>query len=122
MYPYWCVEKGYARFCGPRQSTRDWEQRARGWIRVMHLDIICSMVIYTIATLAFYLLGAGVLKGMGLVPAAKEMIQVLSNIYTQTARAVVSLALFMRARLPRCTARSSRPLPPIRGSSPTWCA
>ena len=62
MYPYWCVEKGYARFCGKRQSTRDWEQRARGWIRVMHLDIICSMVIYTVATLAFYLLGAGVLK------------------------------------------------------------
>ena len=34
---------------------------------------------------------------MGLVPAAKDMIQVLSNIYTQTARAVVSLAFFHRA-------------------------
>ncbi len=27
----------------------------------MHLDIACSLVIYTFATLAFYLLGAGVL-------------------------------------------------------------
>ena len=42
------------------------------------------MVIYTIATIAFYLLGAGILHGMGLVPAARDMIPVLSNIYTQT--------------------------------------
>jgi len=35
-------------------------------------------------TVAFYLLGAGVLHGMGLVPAANDMISVLSNIYTQT--------------------------------------
>jgi len=41
------------------------------------------MIIYTIATIAFYLLGAGVLHSMGLVPAAKDMISVLSNIYTQ---------------------------------------
>jgi manganese transport protein len=42
------------------------------------------MIIYTIATIAFYLLGAGILHGMGKVPAAKDMIPVLSNIYTQT--------------------------------------
>ncbi|MGH9722520.1 MAG: Nramp family divalent metal transporter [Bryobacteraceae bacterium] len=83
MYPYWCVEKGYARYTGPRENTAAWRSRARGWIRVMHMDILCSMVIYTIATIAFYLLGAGVLNGLGLVPASKDMIQVLSNIYTQ---------------------------------------
>ena len=84
MYPYWCVEKGYARFTGKRDSSEQWSHRARGWIRVMHLDIIASMIVYTIATIAFYLLGAGILHGMGLVPAAKDMIPVLSNIYTQT--------------------------------------
>jgi hypothetical protein len=84
MYPYWCVEKGYARFVGPRESTTAWEQRARGWIRVMHLDIVCSLVIYTMATVAFYLLGAGVLNRMGIVPGDRDMIVVLSNIYTQT--------------------------------------
>jgi hypothetical protein len=84
MYPYWCVEKGYARFAGKRDGTPEWNRRARGWIRVMHLDIGASMVIYTIATIAFYLLGAGILHGMGKVPAAKDMIPVLSNIYTQT--------------------------------------
>ena len=84
MYPYWCVEKGYARFVGPHELTPQWQRRARGWVRVMHVDILASMVIYTVATLAFYLLGAGILHGMGLVPAARDMIPVLSNIYTQT--------------------------------------
>ena len=35
----------------------------------MHLDILCSLVIYTLATVAFYLLGAGVLHKSGVVPA-----------------------------------------------------
>ncbi len=84
MYPYWCVEKGYAQFTGPRDGSTAWVRRARGWIRVMHVDIIVSMIIYTAATVAFYLLGAGVLHGMGLVPASSDMIPVLSNLYTQT--------------------------------------
>jgi len=65
MYPYWCVEKGYARFVGPNDGSRTWVARARGWSRVMHLDIVCSLAIYTLATVAFYLLGAGVLHPDG---------------------------------------------------------
>jgi manganese transport protein len=84
MYPYWCVEKGYARFVGPREGTTAWVARARGWIRVMHLDITCSLVIYTMATVAFYLLGAGVLNRLGVVPADRDTVVVLSQIYTQT--------------------------------------
>jgi len=84
MYPYWCVEKGYARFVGQCDGSAAWTTRARGWIRVMHLDITCSLAIYTMATVAFYLLGAGVLNRMGLVPAERDTIIVLSNIYTQT--------------------------------------
>ena len=84
MYPYWCVEKGYARFVGPRENTPEWIARARGWIRVMHLDILCSLVIYTMATVAFYLLGAGVLHRMGVVPAGRDTVVVLSQLYTQT--------------------------------------
>ena len=84
MYPYWCIEKGYAQFTGSRQPGADWQRRARGWIRVMHLDILASMAIYTAATVAFYLLGAGVLHGMGIVPTASDMIPTLSNLYTRT--------------------------------------
>ena len=84
MYPYWCVEKGYARFVGRPEVKEAWLGRARGWIRLMHVDILLSMVVYTIATVAFYFLGAGVLHGMGLVPAGREMIPTLQNLYTQT--------------------------------------
>jgi manganese transport protein len=84
IYSYWCIEKGYARFTGPREDTDAWRRRAHGWTRVMHVDVVVSMIVYTLATIAFYLLGAGVLHGMGQVPAGKEMISALSNIYTET--------------------------------------
>lgn len=85
MYPYWCVEKGYARCTGKQDGSKGWIQRAFGWIRVMQVDILASMVIYTVATMAFYLLGAGILHTRGLNPAEKgNMIPVLSNMYTQT--------------------------------------
>lgn len=84
IYTYWCVEKGYARYTGPREDTEAWRRRAQGWIRVMNFDVIGSMIIYTIATVAFYLLGAGVLNKMGLVPEGKAMISTLTHIYTQT--------------------------------------
>ncbi|MFN7646443.1 MAG: Nramp family divalent metal transporter [Acidobacteriota bacterium] len=84
MYPYWCVEKGYARYTGARVDSPVWRSRAQGWIKVMNTDIVASMAIYTIATLAFYLLGAGVLHSQGLLPAGNEMIAVLSKMYTET--------------------------------------
>jgi len=84
MYPYWCVEKGYARFAGASDGSPAWHSRVLGWTRVMQTDAFCSMIIYTVATLAFYFLGAGILNGMGLVPSGKDMIPVLSNMYTQT--------------------------------------
>ena len=84
MYPYWCVEKGYARFAGKREDSAAWRARARGWIRVMNVDILASMVIYCVATVAFYLLGAGILHTRGLVPKANDMIPVLSKMYTET--------------------------------------
>ena len=50
----------------------------------MNYDVVGSMLIYTIATVAFYLLGAGILNKMGLVPDGKAMIATLTNIYTAT--------------------------------------
>jgi hypothetical protein len=60
-YPYWCIEKGYARKTGPRSAGADWLARARGWVRVLRVDIWFSLVVYTLATLGFYFLGAAVL-------------------------------------------------------------
>lgn len=84
VYTYWCVEKGYARYTGPYQNSEAWRRRARGWAHVMNVDVVLSMLIYTVATVAFYLLGAGILHARGEVPNGAEMIGVLSNIYTQT--------------------------------------
>ncbi len=81
MYPYWCLEKGYARWTGPRDSSPEWSQRAKGWIRVLQLDAWLSMVVYTVATAAFYLLGAAVLFRTGLDPAGSEMIRTLKQMY-----------------------------------------
>ena len=94
MYPYWCIEKGYARFSGPRDETLAWKLRASGWIRVMGVDVVNSMVIYTFATIAFYFLGAGILHEQGLIPKGSDMIRVLSNMFTQTLGAW-SLPLFL---------------------------
>ncbi len=80
-YPYWCIEKGYARAAGPRSDDPEWARRARGWTRVMQLDAWFSMLVFTIATIAFYLLGAAVLHPQGLEPKDKEMIPILSVMY-----------------------------------------
>jgi lysylphosphatidylglycerol synthetase-like protein (DUF2156 family) len=42
------------------------------------------MLIYTLATAAFYLLGAGILNKRGLVPKSNQTIEVLSKMYTNT--------------------------------------
>jgi len=80
-YPYWCLEKGYARFTGPRDDSEEWANRARGWMRVMRWDAWCSMIVYTFATLAFYLLGAAILNRTGLTPGGDEMIRTLGVMY-----------------------------------------
>lgn len=81
-YPYWCIEKGYARFVGPREDTQAWRERADGWMRVLSLDVAASFVVYTFATVAFFLLGAGVLHSLGQTPSGPETIQALSRMYT----------------------------------------
>lgn len=85
MYPYWCMEKGYARFTGPRDASPppQWTARARGWIRVMQLDAWGSMLVYTFATAGFYLLGAAVLGRVGMVPSddTQQMIRTLTQMY-----------------------------------------
>ena len=80
-YPYWCLEKGYARFAGPCDKTDDWAVRARGWMRVMRWDAGVSMLVYTFATVAFYLLGAAVLHRSGLDPKGSQLVRTLGEMY-----------------------------------------
>lgn len=83
-YSYWCLEKGYAAFTGPRTDDPAWKKRAQGWIKVMYLDAFVAMMIYTLVTAAFYLLGASVLNKLGMVPEGNAVIETLALIYTQS--------------------------------------
>jgi manganese transport protein len=83
-YNYWCIEKGYARFAGRQEASEDWNHRARGWIRVMYMDAFLSMIVYTVVTAAFFLLGASILYQRGELPEGYRMIETLSRIYTDS--------------------------------------
>jgi len=83
-YPYWCLEKGYARHTGPMEDSASWRARALGWMRVMQIDAWVSFVIYTMATLAFFFLGAAVLHSKGLTVGDEEVISTLSHMYRET--------------------------------------
>lgn len=84
FYTYWCVEKGYARWAGPNDGSEEWARRANGWIKVMYKDAFISWCVYTFGTLAFFIMGAAVLKPQGILPKGNEMITSLSRIYTDT--------------------------------------
>lgn len=80
-YPYWCLEKGYARFTGPHSEDESWALRAKGWMRVMKIDAFASMCIYTFATIAFFLMGVAVLHKEGLDPDGMRMVSTLAEAY-----------------------------------------
>lgn len=83
-YPYWCLEKGYARHVGARDGSTAWHRRLIGWLRVLHTDAVLSLLVYTGATIAFYILGAAVLHGQGMQVTDRELIDTLKQMYEQT--------------------------------------
>ncbi|NNJ25745.1 Nramp family divalent metal transporter [Alienimonas chondri] len=85
-YPYWCLEKGYARFTGRRpgegaEGAIEWTARAKGWMRVMRADAFAALCVYTVSTVAFYLIGAAVLHPTGVRPEGSETIAALATAY-----------------------------------------
>ena len=85
-YNYWLIEKGYAANTGKNDGTDDWNRRAKGWIRVMYIDAIFAMAVYTIVTVAFFLLGCALLHGEGdfISVGGADFLRNLSNLYTST--------------------------------------
>ncbi len=98
-YNYWCIEKGYATYTGPRKNTVEWTNRAKGWIKVMYIDALLAMLVYTLVTAAFYLLGAAVLHAQSNIPQGYAMVEILSEMYTKTlgaeAKAIYLLGAFV---------------------------
>ncbi len=83
-YNYWCLEKGYASYTGKNDNSEAWRLRARGWIKVMQLDAVIAMLVYTSVTAAFYLLGAAVLHVQGNVMEGYGLVETLSAMYTES--------------------------------------
>lgn len=83
-YTYWCVEKGYPRFIGADPTEAGWVSRAKGWIKVLQVDVWVTLIILTLATVPFYILGAGVLHAMGARPEGIETVEVLAGMFTGT--------------------------------------
>jgi Mn2+/Fe2+ NRAMP family transporter len=82
-YSYWCIEKGYPGKVGPSNETEEYTVRARGWLNVLQVDVIATLLLLTLATVPFYYLGAGILHPLGTVPAGSETIRVLSQMFTE---------------------------------------
>jgi Mn2+/Fe2+ NRAMP family transporter len=85
-YNYWLIEKGYAAHAGKNDGSEEWRARARGWIRVMYIDAIVAMLVYTVVTVAFFLLGAALLHGAqgDFSQGGAVFLGNLSEIYTKT--------------------------------------
>jgi len=84
-YNYWLIEKGYASNTGKNDGSEEWAIRARGWIKVMYIDAIFAMLVYTVVTVAFFLLGSALLHGKGdFEGGGKDFLENLSNLYTIT--------------------------------------
>jgi Mn2+/Fe2+ NRAMP family transporter len=82
-YSYWCIEKGYPGKVGPSNETAEYTVRAKGWLNVLQIDVIATLLLLTLATVPFYYLGAGILHPLGTVPAGSETIRVLSQMFTE---------------------------------------
>lgn len=90
-YPYWCLEKGYGRSVGPPPPGGAWSPQrpawtagARGWLGVMRLDAFVSMIVYTFATIAFYVLGAAILHRTARDVSDNDLIGRLADMYLQS--------------------------------------
>ncbi len=96
-YNYWCLEKGYAAYTGKNDNSDAWKKRADGWIKVMNLDAIIAMLVYTSVTAAFYLLGAAVLHATGKIPEGYAMVETLSAMYTESLGPLAKTAFLIGA-------------------------
>jgi len=81
-YPYWCLEKGYAARVGDRDAG--WRARAEGWMKVMKVDAFASLVLYTSATVVFFLLGAAVLHAKQLELSNEGLVTTLAHMYQES--------------------------------------
>jgi Mn2+/Fe2+ NRAMP family transporter len=83
MYPYWILEKGYARDLGDPDSP-GWTERVKEKVRFIWFDAGFSTLLATIVTAAFFLLGAAVLFRRDVQPKGLDVVDQISVVFTES--------------------------------------
>ena len=79
-YAMYVQETGYGKYAGPRDSE-EWTDRIQGWIGVMKADVLLSLFVIVIVTVAFLIVGATLVAGLGNYPDGPELAVFLANAY-----------------------------------------
>ena len=83
MYPYWLLEQR-GKAAAKETSDPQWQAWALQQIRTIKLDTGFATLVATAVTAAFFLLGAAVLHGQGIVPSGLGVVQQISELFTTT--------------------------------------
>lgn len=81
-YSLYSQETGYGELAGPSDSD-GWQERMEGWLQVMRLDVVVSLLIMLITTVAFFIIGATVVNSLGNYPSGPQLAVFLANAYGQ---------------------------------------
>jgi len=97
LFPYWCQRHEPGPNAG---ATGEEAERSSRWNAWLQFNTWVAISLTTLATLAFYLLGAAILPRWGLVPAANDLIRTLSAVLIPTlssglAQAWLALAILV---------------------------
>ena len=93
-YTYWVLGAGYGAAAGRgygrpadvaslRSMTRDAAERIKGWCRVLYFDSSIAMVIGIVATGAFFIAGAGILRPAEVAPEGPGVAIELSTLFSK---------------------------------------
>lgn len=81
LFPYWCQRHEPS---PSENASAEQVERSPRWKSWLQFNTWASISLTTLATLAFYLLGAAILPRWGLVPAANDLIRTLSAVLIPT--------------------------------------
>lgn len=81
-YALYVQETGYGELAGSRSSD-GWTERMSGWLRIMKIDVIVSLVLTIIVTIAFFIIGSSVLNDLGQFPNGPRLAVYLANAYEE---------------------------------------
>jgi len=93
-YTYWVLGAGYGAAAGRgygrpadvaslRSMSRDAAERIKGWCRVLYFDSSIAMVIGIVATSAFFIAGAGILRPAEVAPEGPGVAIELSGLFSE---------------------------------------